>query len=618
MSIDELHKGNTALMTIREYIRRKAFGINNDSVETNISPNVRARETTFINDPNEIQKLRLEEYNTWYAGDSARILNFYTRADFIDFNYDPIYNRNMRNLFWAQSASENDYKRTHSGQPRNIVDTLSGIVSVPHVKSSIDEYNKRLKKILKENNYNELLSQEARPLTLVEGWGGWKINFNEDISDTPILLYYRAESVDFIYRNRRLIAIVYQDYYTDEDDNKYVLFETRRLERKVVVDERTGLRSKKMCLIIEKELFKFLTDVANHIEKVPLDTLPELEDVLPCLVIENCPYFLGAPNIYYYDSTELSPGRSIFTGKIDLFDDLDKALSQSSNAITRSTPIEYIDSQYLERDENTGQPKQPKLFDRKYIMVSSVLTGDGQMSRQPVTVTQPSINFESYSNAAIQILLQILNGIISPATIGLDVAKKDNAESQREKEKVTIFTRNGLIATEKPVQESLMIQLLIADQLLHSEKEYNSIELPEDESGWGISVKYDEFADASFEAKLETVLTGWQGGIMSDEMAIEYLHKDSPEDVKKRELEFIKQARKEEKELAGRNAAGEGGVPSDEELAELGSVLGGDNEYDDSRERADVSDAKEDNEVPELSDYKDYEKNRKDRIEDVK
>ena len=599
------------LMTIREYIRRKAFGIGDGSVETAVSPVNRAKETTFINDPNEILRLKLEEYRTWYGGDSANILNFYTRADFIDYNYDPIYNRNFRNLFWAQSASESDYKRTHSGQPRNIVDTLSGIISVPHATSTDEKIDKRLKRILKENNYDELLLQEARPLTLVEGWGGWKINFNEDISDTPILLYYRADSVDFIYRNRRLICIVYQDYYTDEDDKKYVLFETRRLERREVLDEATGIRAKKICLVIEKELFEYLSDQSNQIRKVPLDTLSELEDTSPCLVVENCPYFLGAPNIYYYDSTELAPGRSIFTGKIDLFDDLDKALSQSSNAITRSTPIEYIDSQYLERDENTGQPKQPKLFDRKYIMVSSVLTGDGQMARQPVTVTQPQVNFESYSNAAIQILLQILNGIISPATLGIDIAKKDNADAQREKEKVTIFTRNGIIAMEKPTQESLMIQLLVADKLLHSNEEYNTIEIPEDESQWGISVKYDEFADASFEAKMETVLTAWQGGIMSDEMAIEYLHKDSPADIKKRELEFIKEQREQEKELAGR---GEGGMPgmggSDDEMAQLGALLGGNNNnpHNEQLEDVDVDDAQEDQGVPELSNYKEIHK----------
>lgn len=600
----------TKLLTIREYIRRKAFGLNQGAVEVGVSPEVRASETTFVNDPNEIQKLKIEENNVWYAGDSDRLLNFYTRADIIDYNYDPIYNRNKRTLFWANSASENDYKRTHSGQPRNIVDTICAIMSVPHVAAKTQEQTNRLLEILDENNYSELILKESRPYALVEGWGAYKINWNEDVSDTPILLYYRANAVDFIYRNRRLIAIVYQDYYTDEDEKKYVLFETRRLERREVVDDKTGIRAKKICLIIEKELFLYLNEQSNHIKKVPLDTLPELQDTLPCLVVEDCPYFLGAPLIYYKDSTGMSAGRSIFTGKIDLFDDLDLALSQASNAMKRSTPIEYIDAQYLERDPKTGTPKQPKSFDRKYILVASVLTGDGQMGRQPVTVTQPQIDFSQYSAQAIQILIQIVSGILSPATLGIDVAKNQVAEAQREKEKVTIFTRNDLISTEEKVQKKLMIQLLLADQLMHSEKDYNVISRPVNEDDWGISVKYDEFADSSFEAKLETVLTGWQGGLMSDDMAIEYLHKNSPENVKKRELEFIKSQRENEMALAGRG--GEGG--SDEELAMLGQVLGGDNPEDALRASNDPREAGERNDVPEISDYKDYEQNRDDRI----
>jgi len=589
-------------MTLREYIRRKAFATGRGSVETEVSPVTRANETTFINDPNEIQRLKLEEYGVWYAGDSAQILNFYTRADFIDFNYDPIYNRNMRNLFWAQSASESDYKRTHSGQPRNMVDTLSGIVGVPHNTVQDENKNKRLKVILDENNYEELLSQEARPLTLVQGWGGWKINWNEDISDTPILLYYRAESVDFFYRNRRLACIVYKDYYTDEDDKKYVLIETRKVQRLEITDENTGIRAKKLCLIIEKELFKYMNEQNDQVERVPLDTLSELSDVKPCLIVENCPYFLGGPNIYYYDSTELCPGRSIFTGKIDLFDDLDKALSQSSNAMTRSTPIEYIDTQYLERDENTGQPLQPHLFDRKYVMISTTLTGDGSVARQPVMVTQPQIDFNSYNAAAKEILVQILNGILSPATIGLDLAKDQNALAAREKEKVTIFTRNGLIATEKKIQKSLMIQLLIADELMHSNENYNAVTLPESEDDWGVDVIYDEFADASYDAKLETVLTGWQGGLISDEMAIEYLYKGASEEIKQRELDFIKKQREEEKQLAGRgDGSGNDAVPTDEELAELGAVLGGDNPENDPNRSTDTFGVRDRNNIPDIT-----------------
>lgn len=224
------------------------------------------------------------------------------------------------------------------------------------------------------------------------------------------------------------------------------------------------------------------------------------------------------------------------------------------------------------------------------------------MNRQPIMVTQPQIDFNSYNAAAKEILMQILNGILSPATIGLEVAKDQNAMAQREKEKVTIFTRNGIISMEKEIQTSLMYQLLIADQLLHSEKDYNTIERPENEKDWGVTVVYDEFAGASFDAKLETILTGWQGGLVSDDMAIEYLHSDSPEEVRKRELDFIKERREEDKEIAGRTEDPKA-VPSDEELAELGAVLGGDNEANDAVRGTNPLDVKERNDIPNITDY---------------
>jgi hypothetical protein len=52
-------------------------------------------------------------------------------------------------------------------------------------------------------------------------------------------------------------------------------------------------------------------------------------------------------------------------------------------------------------------------------------------------------------------MMQIINGVMSPATLGIDISKRDNAEAQREKEKVTIFTRNGIIDTETPILKDL-------------------------------------------------------------------------------------------------------------------------------------------------------------------
>ena len=60
-------------------------------------------------------------------------------------------------------------------------------------------------------------------------------------------------------------------------------------------------------------------------------------------------------------------------------------------------------------------------------------------------VTQPKLDALNFQTSAVNIQLQIMNGLLSPATMGIDIAKKDNADAQREKEKVTIFTRNAIL-----------------------------------------------------------------------------------------------------------------------------------------------------------------------------
>ena len=355
-------------ITVKEYIRRKALGILG-LIDSSIDPRVREDRLTFVNDINEILKDKLKEYNVWYAGDADELLNFYTRARTIEYNYDPLYNRNKKSYFWSVASTENDIKRTHSGQPRNIVDTLVDIVGLPNIfvgNENLDKVNSRLKEILLDNDFDRMLLQKARPLTFVEGWGAWKINWDKSFSDNPILLYYRADAVDFIFRNGKLVAIIYKDYYQDEKGKNYILFETRRIERREVKDDATGLKSSVPCLLIEKELFQ-ITGQSEVLKKMKLTDLPQLKDTKEQLIVTNFDSFLGCPSIIFEDNNDDVYGRSIFTGKIDLFDDLDQCYSQAANTVRRSTTIEYFNTQYLEKDEHTGMPVMPKAFDRKYI-----------------------------------------------------------------------------------------------------------------------------------------------------------------------------------------------------------------------------------------------------------
>jgi hypothetical protein len=304
------------------------------------------------------------------------------------------------------------------------------------------------------------------------------------------------------------------------------------------------------CLIIEKDLFQ-ITGQSEVLKKMKLTDLPQLKDTKESIIVTNYDSFLGWPSIIYQDNHDDLYGRSIFTGKIDLFDDLDQCHSQAANTVRRSTTIEYFNTQYLEKDERTGMPKMPKAFERKYIAYKGGRTGDGTFDNTgPVQAIQPRLDFNSYSIEEQNILVNILSGIMSPATLGIDVAKKDNAAAQREKEKVTIFTRNTVIYEETKVFKHLANDLLVAWELMHTGK----ITCKK----YDVAVQYEEFADASFENKLETVLTGWQSGIMSDETALRYLHGDRlGKEMFDKELKWVKEQReKSEQPMGGDNLFG--------------------------------------------------------------
>lgn len=570
-------------LTHKEYIRLKTLGIAG-LIDSSIDPHVRAERYLFVNDINEVKKQRLEEYITWYLGDSDRLKNFFTRANAISYNLDPLYNENKKSYFWAVSSTEHDIKRTHSGHPRNIVDTLVCIMTIPNITNDSDKtstVNDNLQKILKANRFKQQITQMSRPLTLVEGWGAWKINWDKKLSDYPILLYYRADRVDFIYQSGQLRAIIYKDFYQNAEGKDYVLYETRRLGD--YTDEAGNTTT---SLYIEKELYEITK--SDMLIPCKLETLPQLKDVLPRIIISNFKHFLGYPNVFYHDVSEEFYGRSIFTGKTDIFDDLDQCMSQGANAVRRSTIHEYFNALYLENDPETGLPVQPEAYDRKYIMYNGATGADGTAAgSQPVQVVQPAINFTQYDEETRNLLLNAISGIMSPATLGIDIAKKDNADAQREKEKVTIFTRNNLLDEEEPIFEHICSDLLVAYELMNlaegeelSCKEYQ------------INVQYPEFANDSWEKKLETVQMGWGGGLISDKMALDMLYGDSiSKERKQEELKFLKEQRQKSEQIP----------PMEDPNAQGGfGQAGAENAYNDQHQKPSVDEVPEEQGLPQL------------------
>ena len=500
----------------------------------------------FINSKREIMESKLREYDVWYQGDSDELLNFYTVQTNINYNYEPWYDRNKRGYFWSISATENDIKRTHSGQPRNIVDTLVSLIGKPEVfagdkDNPIQKAGNMLRTVLEDNEFWDTYMFEQMPMTLVEGWGCYKIDWDKDVADVPMIKYYRAKDVEFVYQDKRMCAIIFKDYYTDGKFHDYLITETRAVKRG--------------NLYIYKEVFRLAGDDVQPITNDELKNIEGLSELnMEPIIIEGFKKFLAVPCIFYKDTVYNDGyGRSIFTGKVDLFDDLDQCLSQSSNTVRRSTPVEYFNTDFLERDKITKLPKMPHVYDRKFTSFIGGRTVDGATNTTtPVQVTQPQLQFNEYSAEAQSVLLQIISGIMSPATLGIDVAKKDNADAQREKEKITIFTRNVVIQAETRILKSLFNQVLAAVQFM-GENQCTC-------SDYSISIKFSEFADDSFENKLQKLGEAYVKGTISTDMYLEKLYGESLSDSEfEREKKYLKE--KEEKDSNPFDGQGGPGAP---------------------------------------------------------
>lgn len=485
---------------------------------------------TFINDENTVKRQKLDECRIWYVGDSDELQNYYTNRDLSGNAKEPIYNRNKPNYFWGISVQEQPIKKVHSGVPRAIVDTLSNIIGMPSITCSNPEQNEKLQKILEVNRYTFKLTQEARPLTFVEGWGGWKIVFDKTLCNQPIIQYYEGKDVEYVVKNGIVIGMIFKDFYKYKGKD-YVLMETRRVGEKETdkLDE-TGKPIKITGSFIEYELYRL--DPSNSVTQVPLETIEELNE-LPKegYFIPNLKKMLAVPSRYFYDVFDKDHGRSIFTGKIDIFDDIDQCLSQASQTDRVSTPVEYYPVDLMERGAN-GETKLPSVYNRQFIKSVSYPDGDGKLQGE-IKTSQPQLNFEQYITRLKALIDVALTGILSPASMGVDISKKDNAEAQREKEKVTMFTRDNVIDSETKQQKELFNLALMMQEYMDTEQ----ISMQEHD----ISVKYCEFANPTYETMASILLPMLAQGGISVEMYVDKLYGDSlSEQEKQDEIEKIK------------------------------------------------------------------------------
>lgn len=475
----------------------------------------------LINDIKTVKLQELQECRVWFTGDGNWLLNYYTQEWFGGFQKEIFYNRDKMNYFWSLSARECDIKRVHSGIPRAITDILCYAVGEVSVKSGESETKAKVDKILSANNFQSLMQQQVRPLTLALGWGAFKLSIDKNLSKFPIIEFYEADKVKFFAKKGIITAIEFIDEYKKKDITYNLI------ERRETINGNSNIT------------YKLYENHNDNIEchEVPLDTLEETKH-LKNQVITNLNRMLAVPVKYFYDIDNRIYGRSIYTGKISIFDDLDQALSQRSRTCKLSTPVEYIDEMVLERDPETQMPITPNRYDRQYVITRDLPSADGD-NRKQVYATQPDLKLEQYDSLIFSLINMSISGIISLSTLGYNVSKKDNADAQREKEKTTIMTRNAIINSEEKCVREVIELALILQEIMDTGKYI--------EKDFDISIYYDEFANPSFETKSATLTQMWGHNAISSKMFVKILYGDSLSDeAKAEEIKELERLRYEE------------------------------------------------------------------------
>ena len=432
----------------------------------------------------------------WYRGDPNEIEQLYWQI--------PKHaSSTMYHMFWASKATKGmEMRKIHTGLPSTMVDLLAGII-VSNLNDfdfgDSQEIADLWGEISDENNFKPL-TEKAVKQVLVIGDGAFKISLDSDLSKYPIVEFYSGDKIDLSCKRGRIQEVIFKSHLTVEK-------ETYELK------EHYGHG------YIDYELFKGHT-------KIDIASMGEFEQYQR--VEWDGDDMMAIPVKFYASYKYENRGQSIYDKKIDAFDSFDEAYSQWIDALRAGRTKEYIPESLIPRDPETGKVLKPNPFDNRYIQTDADMK---ERAGNKISTESGDIKHDSYMATYSTALDLCLQGIMSPATLGVDVKKLDNAEAQREKEKVTLYTRDAIIEALQPKLQEVVKATIRAyyRSLGQTEPEYN------------VDVTWQDYANPSFESQIETVSKGRQGGILSIEACVEELYGDDrDEEWKKEEIERLK------------------------------------------------------------------------------
>lgn len=423
----------------------------------------------------------------WYHGDSAELEQFFQKTAKWDVE---------QARFWAAHAS-GSVRKIHSGIVQMVIDRYRDIVlaDLDGVEFDDKDLDTVWADLYKKSKLNDVLG-EAISDVLASGDGAFKITADQ-CSKYPIVEFYDAEDVDYVYEHATLKEV---KFYTSYWQN----------EKEFRLEETYGFGY---------VLYKLYDNAGKE---MPLQMFPETAHLIDFGISGDL--MLAVP-MKFLNSTKYKKqkrGKALFEGKTDVLDGLDEVISQWIDAIRMGRIKRYIPDNLIPRDQTTGELLPANPFDNDFIAIGDNMS---EKANQQVEISQPQISYEAYVSSYSSFLDMVLQGVMSPATLGIDLKKTDNAEAQREKEKVTLHVRNKIVDALNEVLPELFKRILQCCDLMQG-KEPGKYE---------VAVKFGEYASPDFDTTVDTVGKAKQYGIMSLETSVDQLYGDTWTDAQKQE-----------------------------------------------------------------------------------
>lgn len=464
---------------------------------------------------------RILENSVWYSGIEQDIAYFYRKEA-------PKFYRGgepseSTNYFWGKSNT--DIRRIHSGFPQLICEKMVDLITGNGYTIKVEGGNEvdlqaELDEILKDNKFqSHLLGKSIE----TESWSGgvaWKLSWNPELTEYPIIEAWQPEN----YTNKIVSGRIVEDifYYYYEKGNK-----TYRLSEMYGVDKNKGA-----YIDYELEMLVYGSKAQAAEEpkwiNVPLNELEETEDLSR---VEFNGYFkrlsLYKPNKLPNSEFRYSfIGESDYAGSYGAFDAVDEIISTWIQEFRDGKLNRYFPEELMITNLK-GQYSYPDEFKKQHILYAD--SPSENIDKQKILYEQGDVRTEKHVESYKIWVTQILNNAgLNPLTVGLTGLESidASAESQQEREKVSIRTRNRKIGLwVEFLQDFLKTTLefrMMTKNMLENEENTYSVNTVDD---FDIIVTFNDYIMKSKRDRTDETQLGL--GVSWDILSsVKYVHDD--------------------------------------------------------------------------------------------